>query len=83
MAPVATQNEESKHFEPRNNVVENARSKVVLLSTDSSSAFNDFEPVPLPAEDISRCPVRAKRFDIGKRSPQNVYGPVFASGKNI
>lgn len=76
MARVATQ-EGSKRFELLNDVVENARSSVVLLSTYPPFGFRDFEAVPLSAEDIDRYPLRAKRFGIGTKVAKTFAGPTY------
>lgn len=49
----------------RRGVVENARSKLVMMTTNPTNAFRDFQPVPLSESDQSRAFVRQSLFPVG------------------
>lgn len=80
-SPQPTLSESGKQFLLREGVIENARSNVVLLSTNPSSAFKDFQPVRLSEEDLLRAPVAKSMFAIGTVVEQRFKGPVMETGK--
>lgn len=79
---VATQGSR-KCFALRPNVIADARSNTVLVSTKPSVAFEDFNPVELSVADIARAPVRPKLFGKGTRVAKKFKGPISDRGKRL
>lgn len=52
-------------YRMRTGVVEEARSNLVLMSTNSSKAFSQFRPVRMGLADTTRAPVRSSLFTLG------------------
>ena len=67
-----------KTFVLREGVLENARARsaVVRLSTNPSSAFEEFQPADPTDEDLTRAPVAPRRFADGTVFKQGFKVPV-------
>lgn len=65
----------------REGMVEDARSRIVLLSTNPSAAFKGFEGVPFSVEDERRAKVAKKLFPDGTVVRQAFKGPTMPNGK--
>lgn len=70
-----------QHYVLKTGVVEDARSNVVLLSTNPASAFKGFQPLPLSDEDIERSPLRKKMFLPRTKVSKSFKGPYTDTGR--
>ncbi|CAM9776337.1 unnamed protein product [Laminaria digitata] len=76
----STLSETCKTFVLSDDVIEDARSRIVLMSSDPSSAFSDFRPVALSDEDLTRAPVARRMFPIGTVVKKAFKAPVMGNG---
>lgn len=76
----STLSETCKTFVLSDGVIEDARSRIVLMSSDPSSAFSDFRPVALSDEDLTRAPVARRMFPIGTVVKKAFKAPVMGNG---
>lgn len=80
-SPLTTLSESTKVFVLRDGVLEDARSDVVLMSTNPMSAFSNFQPVPLSDEDQFRAPVARRMFPVGTLVKKGFRAPVMGNGQ--
>lgn len=73
--PAASSSPSTTRYRMRIGVVEDARSNLVLMSTNPRNAYSGFSPVAMSSADFSRAPVNQSLFKVGETFRKGFRAP--------